>query len=145
MTPFPFKVIIENNGKIELKDFFEFGQWEVIKKDLKKLNRKLIKLHKDNFGPKNPSIANLEAAFNNLAKEYLIDNRFKFRDNITCIRDFLEERLRAECHYYFWGKCEYEVVISGWPNENIQKKTDVYEQLEANWCIFKELALGEIY
>lgn len=145
MTPFPFKVIIENNGKIELKDFFEFGQWEVIKKELKKLNRKLIKLHKDNFGPKNPSIANLEAAFNNLAKEYLIDNRFKFRDNITCIRDFLEERLRAECHYYFWGKCEYEVVISGWPNENIQKKTDVYEQLEANWGIFKELALGEIY
>lgn len=145
MTPFPFKVIIENNGKIELKDFFEFGQWEVIKKELKKLSRKLIKLHKENFGPKNPSIANLEAAFNNLAKEYLIDNRFKFRDNLTCIRDFLEERLRSECHYYFWGKCEYEVVISGWPNENIQKKIDVYEQLEANWDIFKELALGEIY
>ena len=44
-----FKVIIENNGNIEFKNFFEFGQWEKIKEELKTLNKKLIKLHKDKF------------------------------------------------------------------------------------------------
>lgn len=140
-----FNVIIDNwNQGIEFKNFFEFGQWEKIKEELKTLNKKLIKLHKDNFGPKNPSIANLKAAFEELAKEYFIDKRFKFRDNLTCIEDFLEERLRSECMYYFWSKCEYEVVIQGWPNKDNEKKIDVFEQLEANWNIFKEIALKEI-
>lgn len=139
-----FNVIIENNGNIEFRNFFEFGQWEKIKTELKTLKKKLIKVHKDNFGPKNASIFNLEDAFNNLAKEHLIDKRFKFNGSLTCIEDFLEERLRSECMYYFWSKCEYEVVIQGWPNKDTEKKIDVYEQLEANWNIFKEIALKEI-
>lgn len=140
-----FKVIIDNwNQGIEFKNFFEFGQWETIKEELKILNKKLIKLHKDNFGPKNPSTANLKAAFDEFAKEHFIDGTFKFRDNLTCIEDFLEEKLRRECMYYFWSKCEYEVVIQGWPNKDTEKKIDVYEQLEANWNIFKEIALKEI-
>lgn len=142
-----FNVIIDNwNQGIEFKNFFEFGQWEKIKTELKTLKKNLIKVHKDNFGPKNKnaSIFNLENAFNDLAKEYLIDKRFKFNGSLTCIEDFLEERLRSECMYYFWSHCEYEVVIQGWPNKDTEKKIDVYEQLEANWNIFKEIALKEI-
>lgn len=140
-----FNVIIENNGNIEFRNFFEFGQWETIKEELKILNKKLIKLHKDNFGPKNPSTANLKSAFDEFAKEHFIDRTFKFRDNLTCIDDFLEEKFKRECMYYFWSKCEYEVVIQSWPSKDIEKKIDVYDQLEANWNIFKEIALKEIY
>lgn len=139
-----FNVIIENNGNIEFRNFFEFGQWERIKEELKTLKKKLIKVHKNNFGPKNQSISNLETAFNELAKEYLIDKKFKFRDNLTCINDFLEERLKSECRYYFWGKCEYEVVIHDWPNERIERKIDIFEQLESNWNIFSKIVLAEI-
>lgn len=141
-----FNVIIEDwNQVIKFKNFFEFGQWEKIKDELKDLKKKLIKLHKDNFGPKNPSTANLKSAFDKFAKEHFIDRTFKFRDNLTCIDDFLEEKLKRECMYYFWAKCEYEVVIQNWPNKDAEKKIDVFEQLEANWNIFKEIALKEIY
>lgn len=140
-----FNVIVENFNKgIEFKNFFEFGQWSVIKRELKTLKKKLTKVHKANFGPKNSNISNLKTAFNELAKEYFIDNTFKFRDNLTCIEDFLEEKLKLECRYYFWCKCEYEVLVQGWPNTDIERKIDVFSQLEANWNVFKELAFKEI-
>lgn len=139
-----FNVLVQNGYTIEFQNFFEFGQWERIESGLKGLKKKLIKVHKNNFGPKNCSIPNLEAAFNELAKEYFIDRRFKFNGSLTCIDDFLEERLRSECMYYFWAKCEWEVVVSGWPNEKVSRKIDIYEQLLANWDIFKKLAFDNI-
>lgn len=49
-----------------------------------------------------------------------------------------KERVRRELQYYFWGKCEYELVISTWPpNENVPgKKIDVYAQVMMNFDIF---------
>lgn len=30
-------------------------------------------------------------------------------------KNVFEEKLRQSLSYYFWGKCEYEVVITSWP------------------------------
>ena len=40
--------------------------------------------------------------------------------------------------YYFWARCEYEVVISGWPpaHGDVDRKVDIYEQLMLNWYAF---------
>lgn len=47
-----FKVIIENWGRgIEFRNFFEFGQWGPIKRELVKLKKELIKTHEKNFRP----------------------------------------------------------------------------------------------
>lgn len=40
--------------------------------------------------------------------------------------------------YFFWSKCEYEVVISGWPpsERTESKKIDVYAQVCLNYEAF---------
>lgn len=70
----------------------------------------------------------------------------------------LSEHLRKSAMYYFWSKCEYEVVVTSFPpriDENEIKrlrsdsfpygthvkletgsKIDVYNQLELNWDQF---------
>ena len=52
-------------------------------------------------------------------------------------QDFAKER-RRELMYYFWAKCEYEVIVSACPPNNIipEIKIDVYQQIIINWDIF---------
>ena len=55
-------------------------------------------------------------------------------------RAAFEERLRRELRYYFWSKCEYEIILSGWPPRERFKpsKVDVYDQVSLNWKIFTD-------
>lgn len=70
-------------------------------------------------------------------------------------RDEFSKELKSLAMYYFWSKCEYEVVITSWPPYIDQKeleriaseghyhrysveltmgeKVDVYQQLALNW------------
>lgn len=56
---------------------------------------------------------------NNLKKELILFNDYK---------EFIEQTAK----YYFWGKCEYELIVSGWPNTDVSKKIDVYQQIMMN-------------
>ena len=139
-----FKVIIENWGRgIEFRNFFEFGQWGPIKRELVKLKKELIKTHEKNFKPTKIDMAAMKKDFEKINEDHFLDFKLKFNGK-TFLRDFLGEKLRRECSYYFWGKCEYEVVIKGWPNEKTERKIDVYTQLIENWDVFEELVFKEI-
>ena len=53
------------------------------------------------------------------------------------------EKIKASLQYYFWAKCEWEVIISDWPPSpkeyNFKSiKIDVYDQVYNNWEFFKE-------
>jgi len=53
----------------------------------------------------------------------------------------LEEEIKSLAKYYFWSKCEYEIIITRWPqpkeDQNFKPiKRDVYDQIELNWNIF---------
>lgn len=53
------------------------------------------------------------------------------------------EQLRRELMYYYWSKCEWEVIITSWPPTRPEygfedMKIDVYEQVRLNWDIFSE-------
>lgn len=139
-----FKVIVEDYCRgIQFVNFFDFGQWEGIKSELKSLKKKLVKLHNKHFFPKNIDIKAMEKDFLELAEQHFVTKTYEFNQP-TCIRDFIDAKLRRECMYYFWAKCEYEVVIQGWPNKDTDKKIDVYDQLDANWAIFSELVFNEL-
>ena len=53
-------------------------------------------------------------------------------------KEAFAEALRRSLMYYFWSKCEWEVLISPWcgskKNETI--KVDVYWQVMNNWDHF---------
>ena len=51
--------------------------------------------------------------------------------------DFAKQ-LRTEVMYYFWAKCEWEVLIKPWVGSkgNEEKKVDVCWQIMNNWDAF---------
>lgn len=50
------------------------------------------------------------------------------------------DQLRKDVMYYYWSKCEWEVVISPFvrDSEKAAIKIDVYDQVDLNWDIFCE-------
>ena len=60
------------------------------------------------------------------------DNYKKNKDN----REEFLERLRKDIMYYYWSKCEWEVVIESWPSGRGEEKIDVYDQVMLNWGVF---------
>lgn len=57
----------------------------------------------------------------------------KYRDDF----DGFSAKVQRELMYYFWAKCEWEVIISEWPPRtkgvNHQKKVDVHDQVLLNY------------
>ena len=63
--------------------------------------------------------------------------KFKDEDQVK----ELEAEIKRWATYLFWSKCEYEVIITGWPppredSDFREKKVDVYQQLALNWNSF---------
>ena len=58
----------------------------------------------------------------------------KYKDNKEAFADELKKSLM----YFFWSKCEWEVIVSHWPPKEDfhDAKIDVYDQVMMNWDIF---------
>ncbi len=131
-----FKVLIETSTGIEFRNFFEFGQWPVIEKELKKVRTKYKRIAKQ----KDIDLLN-RAWKDDFYQQYTTGTLVDFE---RVPFQAIEEALINKCRYYFWSKCEYEVVVQGWPNEKIEKKIDVFDQLKANWQVFVTLVFKEL-
>lgn len=48
------------------------------------------------------------------------------------------DRLRSSLMYYYWSKCEWEVLVSPWVESKHRHglKVDVYDQVKLNWDKF---------
>lgn len=46
--------------------------------------------------------------------------------------------------YQFWARCEYEVIITGWPIQKNQRKIDVWYQIEQNLDIVTKVFMENI-
>lgn len=55
-------------------------------------------------------------------------------------KDAFAEQLKRDLMYYYWSKCEWEVIIDHWPpSERFRsEKIDVYDQVLLNWDLFVE-------
>lgn len=52
-----------------------------------------------------------------------------------------ENKVKSSLTYYFWSKCEWEIILSDWPPSPEKfgfkkEKVDVYSQVMLNWNIF---------
>ena len=75
---------------------------------------------------------------------YNVFNHYSFCEDLKkiikkykTIEDFSKE-LKRICMYYFWSKCEYEIILTCWPkwDKFKEEKIDVYSQLNLNWDKF---------
>lgn len=56
-------------------------------------------------------------------------------------KEWFLERLRRHIQYYYWSKCEWEIIITSWPPDKMNfkdEKVDVYDQVMLNWDKFSE-------
>ena len=70
--------------------------------------------------------------------EDLVKAARKYKDRE---REQFEEKLRFYLMYYYWSKCEWEIIIDHFPpSENKERyrpvKIDVWDQIESNWRPF---------
>ena len=67
--------------------------------------------------------------------EDLKDNIKKNGDN----RKEFDEKLKSIIRYYFWSKCEWEIIVSSliFTDRTKPKKVDAYDQIMLNWKIFE--------
>lgn len=71
---------------------------------------------------------------------YRDDKIKKLKKQSGSIEAFSEE-LRLEMMYYFWSKCEWEIIVKslGWCKDGSdEKRVDAYDQLRLNWDRFVE-------
>lgn len=54
-------------------------------------------------------------------------------------RDFVEQKAR----YQWWARCEYEIILSDWPNKKVSEKWDVYKQVMMNINIITLIVMEE--
>ena len=79
-------------------------------------------------------------------EEYNIFTHKEFRTDCQVIarkwgrnRKEFEERILHSLVFYFWSKCEYEVILSGWPptkDGSEARKVDVRDQVLLNTTPF---------
>ena len=85
-------------------------------------------------------------AYNIFNHAGFVEDIEKMRKNKITSVDF-KDRLKQVLMYYFWAKCEYEVVISSFPpNENAKdEKVDIYSQVMLNFDIFCDYVYSNIF
>ena len=52
--------------------------------------------------------------------------------------------IKKESQYQWWSRCEYEIILTGWPNTDFHKKIDIYWQIMMNIDIITELFIQHI-
>ena len=78
--------------------------------------------------------------YNVFYHEYFVkDMQKNFKKNKDN-REAFHEQLKRDARYYFWSKCEWEIIISSWPpSDRIKEiKVDAYDQLNMNWDVFTD-------
>lgn len=69
-------------------------------------------------------------------------NHGSFKNEVDMIlkeklsKEVFSEKLRREAMYYFWSKCEYEIILSPWTGRADNIKMDIYDQIMMNWDKF---------
>lgn len=72
---------------------------------------------------------------------YQIYKDFPNPCSYTRFKKLLHDRLLSQ----FWKRCEYEVVVSDWPNQTQKRKIDIFEQIKENWDFIAWQAYQDFY
>ncbi len=73
---------------------------------------------------------------------YLMDCYIKKKDKPKTFEEF-REFIRKESMYQWWGRCQYEILVSDWPSEKRTDKIDVHYQVMMNLDIITEIVINE--
>ena len=74
---------------------------------------------------------------------YLIKEYNKTEDKPKTYLEFYEF-IKQKSLYQYWARCEYEILICGWPNTKTRAKWDIHQQIMMNIDIITELLMENV-
>ena len=57
--------------------------------------------------------------------------------------DEWKEFVKNKGMYQYWSRCEYEIIITGWPQQKRKVKVDVWKQIEMNIDVIVDILMTE--
>lgn len=63
----------------------------------------------------------------------------KRKKDVPTTFEALMEWLKHEAQYMWWARCQYEIILSDWPNQSRKEKWDIYRQLMMNHRLVTEV------
>lgn len=69
------------------------------------------------------------------------DDYFKVPKSFNDFKKFVEN----ESLYQFWSRCEYEMIVHGWPVRKNDYKIDVHEQIMMNIDVISDILFDEYW
>ena len=77
---------------------------------------------------------------------YLINCYKNVKRKKECPKTFedFKKFVESKSMYMYWSRCEYEIILSDWPGQNINKKIDIHEQLMMNIDIVTDILMKNI-
>lgn len=73
---------------------------------------------------------------------YLNDCYIKEENKPKTFAEFREFIIK-EARYQWWARCQYEIILSDWPCNKVQKKVDVYWQIMLNIDLITKLFMSQ--
>jgi hypothetical protein len=58
--------------------------------------------------------------------------------------DEFKEFVKSKSMYMYWSRCEYEIILSDWPNQKIHKKIDIHWQIMNNIDIVTNILMENV-
>lgn len=76
---------------------------------------------------------------------YLIDRyKNKKQSDRPETKEEIKQFILDSSKYQWWARCEYEIIISDWPNQQTHKKIDIYYQVEMNIDVILDMFIENI-
>lgn len=74
---------------------------------------------------------------------YFVDEYNKAEIKPKTFNEFIEF-IKDRALYMYWARCEYEIVICGWPNTDTCEKWDIYRQIMINIDIITDILMENV-
>ena len=74
---------------------------------------------------------------------YLIRIYIKYKKDLKTFEEF-KDFVNKESMYQWWARCEYEIILSDWPNNKHTEKWDVYKQVLMNLDLITNLLIENL-
>lgn len=77
---------------------------------------------------------------------YLIDCYDNVKRKKECPKTFDEFKkfVESKSMYMYWSRCEYEIILSDWPNGKTHKKVDIHYQIMMNIDIVTDILMKNV-
>lgn len=75
---------------------------------------------------------------------YLIDCYVKKEEKPKTFNEF-REFVKDTSMYQWWSRCEYEIILTDWPNQKVEKKWDIHKQVMMNIDLITQILIENIY